>query len=182
MPHGTERHVFGKPHGEPGAPHGAGRSSDMAAEDVKPTEGAGTEPQGEEPDYKALYEAEKAHSRKWEKQAKANRTAADELAKAQEAGKTAEEQIADLKKRLDEKEKAEQRAKLAAKVAEKKGIPADLIVGDDEDSMNEFADRMLKHFQKKPAPKVEKPGKFDRGDGKDDSEMRGFARQLLGKE
>ena len=154
----------------------------MAAEDVKLTEGAATEPQGEEPDYKALYEAEKAHSRKWEKQAKANRTAADELAKAQEAGKTAEEQIADLKKRLDEKEKAEARAKLAAKVAEKKGVPADLIVGDDEDSMNEFADRMLKHFQKKPAPKVEKPGQFDRSDGKDDTGLRGYARQLLGKE
>ena len=141
-PHGADLHVFGRPHGVPGAPHGAGRRSDMAEENATPTEGAGTEPHGEEqePDYKALYEAEKAHSRKWEKQAKANRTAADELAKAQEAGKTAEEQIADLKKRLDEKEKAEQRAKLAAKVAEKKGIPADLIVGDDEDSMNEWAD------------------------------------------
>lgn len=156
----------------------------MAAEETITAAGGGTEPQGEaqEPDYKALYEAEKAHSRKWEKQAKANRTAADELAKAQEAGKTAEEQIADLKKRLDEKEKAEKRAKLAAKVAEKKGIPADLIVGDDEDSMNEFADRMLKHFQKKPAPKVEKPGRFDRSDGKSDSELRDFTRQLLGKE
>ena len=83
------------------------------ADEVKPPEGAGdNEPHGEEnePDYKALYEAEKAHSRKWEKQAKANRSAADELEKAREAGKTAEEQIADLTKRLDEKEKAEQRA------------------------------------------------------------------------
>ena len=95
-----------------------------------------TEPQGEEPDYKALYEAEKAHSRKWEKQAKANNSAADELTKAQEAGKTAEEQIADLKRRLDEKDKAEKRAKLAAGVAERKGIPVDVagaarkLVGD----------------------------------------------------
>lgn len=154
------------------------------AEEYKPQEGAGgTEPHGEdEPDYKALYEAEKAHSRKWEKQAKANRTAADELAKAQEEGKSAEEQIADLKKRLDEKEKAEKRQKLAAEVAEKKGIPVDLVVGDDEESMNSFADKMLKHFQKKPAPKVDKPGKFDRSEGKDDSELRGFARQLLGKD
>lgn len=114
MPHGTEGHVIGKPHGEPGAPHGAGRRGDMAEEN-KPVEGDGTEPHGEEnePDYKALFEAEKAHSRKWEKQAKANREAAEELEKAQEAGKTAEERIAELTKRLDEKEKAEQRAKLA---------------------------------------------------------------------
>ena len=113
------------------------------ADEVKPPEGAGdNEPHGEEnePDYKALYEAEKAHSRKWEKQAKANRSAADELEKAREAGKTAEEQIADLTKRLDEKEKAEQRAK------------------------------------------VDKPGQFDHGEGKDDSGLRGFTRQLLGKE
>lgn len=154
------------------------------AEENKPVEGEGTEPHGEEnePDYKALYEAEKAHSRKWEKQAKANREAAEELEKAQEAGKTAEERIAELTQRLDEKEKAEQRAKLAAKVAEKKGIPVDLIQGDDEESMEAFADKMLAHFQKKPAPKVDKPGAFDHGDGKDDTGLRGFTRQLLGKE
>ncbi len=155
------------------------------ADEVKPPEGAGdNEPHGEdkEPDYKALYEAEKAHSRKWEKQAKANRSAADELEKAREAGKTAEEQIADLTKRLDEKEKAEQRAKVAAKVAEKKGVPVELIVGDDEESMEAFADKMLTHFKKKPAAKVDKPGQFDHGEGKDNSGLRGFTRQLLGKE
>lgn len=155
------------------------------AEENAPTGADGAEPNGEEqqePDYKALYEQEKAHSRAWEKKAKANRTAADELAKAQEAGKTAEERIADLTKRLDEKEKAEQRAKLAAKVAEKKGIPVDLIVGDDEEAMGDFADRMLKHFQKKPAPKVDKPGSFDRSDGKDDSGLRGLTKQLFNKD
>lgn len=154
------------------------------AEENKPVEGEGTEPHGEEsePDYKALYEAEKAHSRKWEKQAKANREAAEELEKAQEAGKTAEERIAELTQRLDEKEKAEQRAKLAAKVAEKKGIPVELIQGDDEESMEAFADKMLAHFTKKPAPKVDKPGAFDHGDGKDDSGLRDYTRKLLGNE
>ena len=60
VPHGTAEHVIGKPHGEPDAPHGAGRRGDMAEEN-KPVEGEGTEPHGEEnePDYKALYEAEK---------------------------------------------------------------------------------------------------------------------------
>lgn len=132
----------------------------MADED-KPTEGAGgNEPHGEEPDYEAHYKAEKAHSRKREKQAKANRSAADELEKAREAGKTADERIAELTKRRDEKEKAEQRAKLAAKVAEKKGMPVELVVGDDEESMEAFADKMLTHFKKKPAAKVDKPSKL----------------------
>lgn len=44
----------------------------------------------EEPDYKALYEAEKAHSRKWEKQAKANKSAASALDEANQAKKSAD--------------------------------------------------------------------------------------------
>ena len=132
------------------------------ADEQTPSEGAGQ--QAEEPDYKALYEQEKAHSRAWERKAKANKTAADELAQAQEAGKTAEERIAELTKRLDEK-----------------GIPADLVVGDDEEHMKAFADRMLKHFQKKPAPSMPKPGSFDRGGAdKKDQEQREFVRELFG--
>ena len=150
----------------------------MAEQGTEETTVVDTEPHGEEPDYKALYEEAKARSRKWEKQSKANLA---EMQKAQQAGKTAEEQIADLRKRLDEKERAEERAKLAASVASKKGIPVELVVGDDEEAMEAFADRMLAHFQKKPAPKVEKPGSFDRGDG-DVSELREFTRQLMDKD
>ena len=99
-------------------------------------------------DYKALYEAEKKHSREWEKKAKANRTAAAALEEANNANKTAEDQIADLKKRLDDKEKEEKRSKIAAKVAQEKGVPASLIVGDDEESMSKWADDMLAAFKK----------------------------------
>lgn len=131
-------------------------------------------------DYKALYEAEKKHSREWEKKAKANRTAAAALEEANNAKKTAEEQIAELTKRLDDKEKAEQRATVAAKVAKEKGVPADLIVGDDEESMADWADKMLAAFKTKPAPRVEKPGSFAKDDGKDRTELRDFASALLG--
>lgn len=134
----------------------------------------------EEPDYKALYEAEKAHSRKWEKQAKANKCAASALDEANEAKKSADEKIAELEKRLDAKEKAERRAKAAAKVAQEKGVPADLIVGDDEESMAEWADKMLAAFKKKPAPSVQKSGSFAKDDGKDRTELRDFASALLG--
>lgn len=142
----------------------------------------GGEPQGTaETDYKALYEAEKeakekaiAESRKWEGRSKANKAAS---AKAE---KTAEERIADLESKLSEKEGAEERAKLAAKVAQEKGVPADLIVGDDEESMAEWADKMLAAFKKKPAPSVRKPGSFAKDDGKDRTELRDFASALLG--
>ncbi len=111
------------------------------AEANEPTQAPGAEGgdgANQEPpvDYKALYEAEKKHSREWEKKAKANRTAAAALEEANNANKTAEDQIADLKKRLDDKEKEEKRSKIAAKVAQEKGVPASLIVGDDEESMS----------------------------------------------
>ena len=67
-----------------------------------------------------------------------------------------------------------------AKVAQEKGVPASLIVGDDEESMSKWADDMLAAFKKPPAPKVEKPGSVPKpGDG-DKSELRDFTRQLLG--
>lgn len=161
-----------------------GKGRDMA--DQSATEPAqGTEPGqepggGSQPDYKALYEAAKANSRKWEKQAKANKGAASALDEANEAKKSADEKIAELEKRLDAKEKAERRAKAAAKVAQEKGVPADLIVGDDEESMAEWADKMLAAFKKKPAPSVQKPGSFAKDDGKDRTELRDFASALLG--
>lgn len=144
----------------------------------------GTEPgqeptSGTEPDYKALYEAAKANSRKWEKQAKANKGAASALGEANKAKKSADEKIAELEKRLDAKEKAERRAKAAAKVAQEKGVPADLIVGDDEESMAEWADKMLAAFKTKPAPRVEKPGSFDKGGEGGDEALRDFAKCLL---
>lgn len=154
-----------------------GQTAEGGAQQVE-----GGEPQGTaEPDYKALYEAEKearekaiAESRKWEGRSKANKAA---TAKAE---KTAEERIADLESKLSEKERAEQRAKAAAKVAQEKGVPADLIVGDDEESMAEWADKMLAAFKKKPAPSVRKPGSFAKDDGKDRTELRDFASALLG--
>lgn len=132
-----------------------------------------------EPDYKALYERAKANSRKWEKQAKANIEAAEGLESAQAAQRSAEERISALEAQLAEKEKAEARAAIASKVAEAKGIPADLIVGDDEEAMSAYADRLLAFFAKAPAPKIESPGRFDRSDQSGDG-MREFTRQLLG--
>lgn len=137
---------------------------------------------GAEPDYKAKYEEALKHSREWERRAKENKAAADELEKARQAGKSAEEQIADLTRRLDEKERAEKRAALAAKVAKEKGVPADLIAGDDEKQMSEWAERLAAYGKPKSAAKVSKPGTFDREGGGGDSGVRELAKMLLGND
>lgn len=147
----------------------------MADQEANEAEEA-QEPQ--EPDYKALYEEAKANSRKWERQAKANKSAASALDEATAAKRTADEQIAELTRRLDEKEAAEKRSQIAAKVAKEKGVPADLLTGDDEESMSAWADKMLAAFKTKPAPRVEKPGSFPKGDA-GTSELRAFAQKLL---
>lgn len=136
--------------------------------------------EGNEPDYKALWEKEKANSRKWEKQAKSNKDAAERA--RQSRGGRYERRGANLRPHQTpwtEKERAEERTKIAAKVAKEKGVPADLLVGDDEESMSAYADRMLEHFSPDAAPPVDKPGSFDHGDDKGDSEMREYARQLM---
>lgn len=129
----------------------------------------------ETPDYKALYEQAKAdldkrtaEARKWESRSKANF----------DKNKTADERIADLEKKLAEQEKAASRAELANKVASAKNVPADLLVGDTEDEMNAWADKMAAAFKKKPAPSVPNSGKFD-GGKTDDSELREFAKKLI---
>lgn len=152
--------------------------AEQVTEAEQTTEDAAT-PDGGEVDYRALYEAEKQHKREWERRAKANKQAADELARAQEAGKTAEERIAELTRRLDEKERAEARAKVAARVAAAKGVPADLLVGDTEEEMGEWADRMRAALAPKPAPRVERPGAFARDEPSGDDGMRGVLRELF---
>lgn len=140
----------------------------------------GTAPDGAEPDYKSLYEQARAHSREWERKAKANKSAADELKAAQEAGKTAEDRIAELTKRLDDAEREKARRETAAKVAAAKGVPADLIVGDDEEAMAAWADRLIAEFRPKAAPKVEKAGSFAKSgsEGADDG-MRDVLHRLF---
>lgn len=116
---------------------------------------------------------------------KAKATAYDE---AEEASKTelqkAQEEIAKLTSEKKEREEADRLSELRKKVAKEKGIPEDLIVGTDEESMAAFADRMAEFakVQTPPAPKDPTPGSFATNTGDADSEMRSFAAALLGKE
>ena len=105
----------------------------------------------QEPDWKAKYEKMREHSREWEKKAKANQSAADELEKQradsqteqQRAMERAEKAEAELKKLRDEAE----RARVVAEVSSSQGVPADLVAmlnGSDVDELAEQIDRIKK--------------------------------------
>ena len=152
---------------------------------VDPTGANGADPggQGGKPDDDAAHWKEQA--RKWEKRATANQAAADELEQLKESQKSelqkAQEAEAAAKTEL-EKLKAEREAeKERAKVSAETGIPADLIVGDTEDDMRDFAKKLAEHFKLDPAPKVPGAGKIPKEPAKDakDAAMRELADQLF---
>lgn len=112
----------------------------------------------------------KAEARKWEKRAKENREKAEaydglrerseaDLEKAREAAKSYKEQLDALSA------KAEMDA-LKAKVSKATGVPAELIAGDDEDSMRGFAEAVARFAKPPAAPKASGAGRFaaDAGD------------------
>lgn len=127
----------------------------------------------------------KAMARKWERLAKSNSekaTAYDELQeqskselqRAQEKAKRAEDELAELKAKAE-------LAETRAKVAKDTGVPAELISGDDEESMRAFAEAVAAWGRPSSAPRTRKPGSFsaDAGDGRD-AAKRELARQLFG--
>lgn len=76
-------------------------------------------------DWKAKFEAERAHARKWEDRAKANKDAADKLKEFEDAGKSdaekesekiaeAEQRLAAAERRAEEAEAAQTRYRVAA--------------------------------------------------------------------
>lgn len=112
-----------------------------------------------EPDYKAMWEQAKAESRKWEDRSKENfekAKAYDDLqaaAKAQEeANKTLEQQVADIRDQLNESNAAN----LKMKVANEKGIDARFLIGETEDELRSSADALIA-WRDMTAPKPAAP-------------------------
>lgn len=114
------------------------------AEETKAAETQQTEQATETVDWQAKYEAMRQHARDWEKQAKANKGAADELEKLKA------EQMTEQEKAVQRAEKAEaqlaemqaeqQRAADAAKVAKSAGVPIELLEFlPDRETMERFA-------------------------------------------
>lgn len=97
-----------------------------------------------EKDWKAEYEKMREHMRDWEKKAKANQGAADELEKLKSAQMT-EQEKAIARAEAAESElaaiKAEQaRADAAMRIANNTGVPLEMLLFcTDEEAMTEFA-------------------------------------------
>ncbi len=77
-----------------------------------------------------------------------------------------------------ERERSEEVARIRAKVSEETGVPAELIVGDDEESMAAFA-KGVSDFARPSAPVLGSSGSFAK-DASERSDMSAFVSQLLG--
>ena len=114
----------------------------MAEENM--TEAQESEQQQAETDWQAKYEEMRNHMREWEKKAKANQGAADELEKLKAEQMTEQEKE---KARADKAEaelasyKAEaERVEAARQIANETGVPFDLLMYcNDIEAMNDFA-------------------------------------------
>lgn len=123
----------------------------------------------EEPDYKALYEKEKANSSKWEKYAKANLDkakqydeAADELGKANEQRTTFEERLRALEDENKQLRMQQARAAAVSEVAGETGLPESVIAalgGNTKDELAEAAKSVAEYVKRSPAPYVGSDGK-----------------------
>ncbi len=96
----------------------------------------------------------KAEARKWERRSKENADKAKAYDELQEQSKTelekAREQAASYKKQVDELNAKAERDAARAKVVKETGVPAELISGDDEESMRAFVEAVAK-WGKPPA-------------------------------
>ena len=123
------------------------------AEETKAQEPQAEERPQEETDWKAKYEAMRQHSREWEKKAKDNQAAADELEKLRAAQMT-EQEKAVARAEAAEKELVELRAEAQRQadirdVAQKTGVPESLLMYcTDRGAMEAFA----AEYEKNKAP------------------------------
>ncbi len=149
------------------------------ADDAEPIEPQGDEG-AEEP--KTDWKAE---ARKWEKRSKENADKAKAYDELQEKSKTdlqkAQEQAAAYKKQVDDLNAKAELDKARAKVSQETGVPADLVVGADEDEMRDFAKKIAEWHKPPSAPRTRKPGSFAADAGSSaDAAKRELARQLFG--
>lgn len=141
------------------------------------------EQKGGEPDYKALYEAAKAESQKWERRSKKNFEKASKYDELVGGEGSIEERIAALEadKRRLEDEKS--RAQLVKSVAKATGVPESIVStlsATDEEALTAQAKTIAENY-KTPggAPRVPESGQFAHEDGKSVDEKRAFVRDLI---
>lgn len=122
------------------------------------------EPHGEperEPDYRALYEAEKANSRKWETRSKANAAKAREYDQIKQSRESDSERLAAVQRELEEataerdRLAAERsREQWAAEVSKATGVPASILRGSTREEMEAHAAAIKPFIDRRTAPVV----------------------------
>lgn len=145
--------------------------------------------QGEvaETDWEAKYREAVRHSREWESRSKANAEKARAYDELQEASKTelqkATERAEGYKRKLEALRAEGEREKARERVSAETGVPVNLIAGDDEDAMREFAQAVAKFAKPDPAPKAPRAGTYAPAAGeRRDADKREFVRAMFGSE
>ena len=140
-----------------------------------------------ETDWKAKYESMRTHSRDWEKLAKANQSAADELEKLK-AAQMSEQEKANARAEAAEAELAQLKAEkakvdAATKLASESGVPFEMLMFcADEEAMTEFAKTYAKETHVSSAPSALAGSRIVRGNDKpkDNAELFAeFAQNLM---
>ena len=105
-------------------------------------------------DWKAKFEAERAHSREWEKRAKDNKTAADELEILKESRMSETERTARRIRELEAANAAYEAEKRQtawkAQVSKATGVPVELLHGDSLEAMTANAKAIDQYAHPKP--------------------------------
>lgn len=105
-------------------------------------------------DWKAKFEEERAHSRKWEQRAKDNNKAADELKRFKDSQLSESERTAKRIKELEDRNAAyeaqRQQSEWKAQVSRETGVPAELLHGDSLEAMQANAKAIDRYAHPKP--------------------------------
>ena len=112
-------------------------------------------------DWEAKYNEMKQHSREWERKAKANKDAADELAALKEAQMSEQEklkqQLADATARADALQAEKDKKQWIDEVSTETGVPSDLlelISASDRDDLMSKAEKLSDKYSTKEQPTV----------------------------
>lgn len=112
-------------------------------------------------DWEAKYNELKHHSREWEKKAKANKDAADELQALKESQMSESEklqkQLADVTARADALQAEKDRREWVAEASKATGVPADLlsyVAASDRDELMARAEELRERYSADKAPTV----------------------------
>lgn len=133
-------------------------------------------------DYKSALASARKEAAKYRVKAKELQPLADKAREDEQAKKTELEKAQELIEQLQAEKLANQRDAIRAQLAAKFSVPAEVIVGDDEESMTssaqkiaDFVDSKLKEAGTPRLPIVKSPGRESDGQDRD-----AIARQVLG--